>query len=62
MLLLFGIPVFVWMKWRQKKEPVEAWTDPDVALLRRAYTPPPKPPVVAHDEVEATTPIGLGVD
>src|SRR6478672_6588727 len=59
MLLLFGIPVFVWMKWRQKKEPVEAWTDPDVAVLRRAYTPPPKPRVVAHDEVVATTRIGL---
>jgi basic amino acid/polyamine antiporter, APA family len=44
MLLLFGIPVFVWMKWRQssKTKPVETWTDPDLALLRRVYTPPPK--------------------
>jgi APA family basic amino acid/polyamine antiporter len=34
MLLLFGIPVFVWMKWRQRREtPTEEWA------LRRADEP-----------------------
>jgi APA family basic amino acid/polyamine antiporter len=46
MLLLFGIPVFVWMKWRQSvtraREPGYAL---DEAVLRRAYTPPPRPRV-----------------
>ena len=51
MLLLFGIPVFVWMKWRQEKEPEPAdrWIDPDLAFLRRSYIPPPKPPLRVHD-------------
>jgi APA family basic amino acid/polyamine antiporter len=61
MLLLFGIPVYVWMKWRQRQEPVESWTDPDAAFLRRAYTPPPKPPRLA-EESEKRIPVGLGLE
>jgi basic amino acid/polyamine antiporter, APA family len=61
MLLLFGIPVFVWMKWRQKQEPVETWTDRDAALLRRASTPPPQPPATARRNGGRTR-VGLGVD
>jgi hypothetical protein len=41
MLLLFGIPVFVWMKWRQSKEPVEI--DAAVFALQRPLPPPPEP-------------------
>jgi APA family basic amino acid/polyamine antiporter len=54
MLLLFGIPVFVWMKWRQSRAPAPSVpsTDPDTVLLRRVHTPPPKPRV----------PVGLGID
>lgn len=48
MLLLFGIPVFVWMKWRQAKV-----ANGPAFELRRRYTPPPKP---------KETPIGLGVN
>ncbi len=45
MLLLFGIPVFVWMKWRRPEQPVEARTDPDTPRLRRGSVPAPRPPV-----------------
>ena len=31
MLLLFGIPVYIWMKWRQEKTPVPAIEDFDRA-------------------------------
>ena len=34
MLLLFGIPVYIWMKWRQEKTPVPAIEDFDRALLQ----------------------------
>jgi len=61
MLLLFGIPVFVWMKWSRTREPIEAWTDPDVALLRRAAVPPPKPPIAPHKDGEPRVPVGLGL-
>jgi APA family basic amino acid/polyamine antiporter len=45
MLLLFGIPVFVWMKWRQTRTPDRGIvTSADAFALQRAYTPPPKPP------------------
>jgi hypothetical protein len=40
MLLLFGIPVFVWMKWRQSGSRVVV---SDEGMLRRAYTPHAKP-------------------
>jgi APA family basic amino acid/polyamine antiporter len=42
MLLLFGIPVFVWMKWRQSRIPAE----PDVQLDREIFrrrVPAPRP-------------------
>jgi len=43
MLLLFGIPVFVWMKWRQRvAENDRAWED-SVSALQREDTPPPSP-------------------
>jgi APA family basic amino acid/polyamine antiporter len=46
MLLLFGIPVFVWLKWKQQKTVLpEPENNLDWRILRRAYTPPPKPPV-----------------
>jgi basic amino acid/polyamine antiporter, APA family len=61
MLLLIGIPVFVWMKWRQKKEPVAVGTDSDALLLRRAYTPPPKPPLTPHNDIERA-PVGSSVE
>jgi basic amino acid/polyamine antiporter, APA family len=48
MLLLFGIPVFVWMKWRQAKA-----SSDEAFELRRPTTPPPK---------RTETPIGLGVN
>jgi len=41
MLLLFGIPVFVWMKWRQSKVPVEV--DMRAFALQRPPPPAPKP-------------------
>jgi APA family basic amino acid/polyamine antiporter len=42
MLLLFGIPVFVFMKWRQSKVPVEA--ELRAFTLQRPLPPAPKPP------------------
>jgi APA family basic amino acid/polyamine antiporter len=40
MLLLFGIPVFVWMKWRTKREPLPADFDLDRVIFSRV---PPAP-------------------
>jgi APA family basic amino acid/polyamine antiporter len=58
MLLLFGIPVFVWMKWREKKQPTpEALTDPDVALFESAAKP-----LVAPEKNGQRTPVGAGLD
>jgi hypothetical protein len=52
MLLLFGIPVFVWMKWRQRiAENDRAWDDSAFAL-KQQHTPPPKPPVHVGSGVE----------
>ena len=45
MLLLFGIPVYVWMKWRQHGTEVPAIEDFDRALLQREYAPAEKPSV-----------------
>jgi glucose dehydrogenase len=43
MLLLFGIPVYVWMKWRQRRDtPTEEWA------LRRS-----------HDEARVPVGLGL---
>jgi APA family basic amino acid/polyamine antiporter len=55
MLLLFGIPVYIWMKWRQTPEPVETEPDFDQHLLRRTYTPQPVP----HDDIETRVPAGV---
>jgi basic amino acid/polyamine antiporter, APA family len=54
MLLLFGIPVYVWLKWRNREQPVEAWRDPDAAFLRRAHIPAPKP-----DGAKRRIPVGV---
>ena len=55
MLLLLGIPVFVWMKWRERKEQApEAWSDPDWAFFNRAELPERKPP-----ELRERTPAGI---
>ena len=53
MLLLFGIPVYVWMKWRQSRTPVPAIEDFDRALLRREYAPAEKP------SAERRVPVGV---
>jgi APA family basic amino acid/polyamine antiporter len=46
MLLLFGIPVFVWMKWRQRvAESNRAWDDSAAALQRETTPPAPRVPV-----------------
>ena len=46
MLLLFGIPVFVWMKWRQRVADSRFMkeAEQEAFALRRSYTPPPKVP------------------
>jgi basic amino acid/polyamine antiporter, APA family len=58
MLLLFGIPVFVWMKWRERKQPApEALSDPDWAFFNRDELPPRKP-----RELPEKTLTGVGID
>jgi APA family basic amino acid/polyamine antiporter len=47
MLLLFGIPVFVWMKWRAKPKPLPEGFDPDRALL--GHGPAGIPARAPHD-------------
>ena len=49
MLLLFGIPVYVWMKWRQTPEPVEVEPDFDRTLLAHATTEPVPQDDIASD-------------
>src|SRR5262245_38057238 len=44
MLLLFGIPVFVWLKWRRSRQPEHL----AAFRLEPAYTPPSKPPVTVE--------------
>ena len=53
MLLLFGIPVYIWMKWRQEKTPVPAVEDFDRGLLRREYLP------TDQSSVERRVPVGV---
>lgn len=55
MLLLFGIPVYVWLKWRQTTQAVQVEPNFDEQLLRRTYTPRPVP----HDDIETRVPSGL---
>jgi hypothetical protein len=62
MLLLIGIPVYVWMKWRQSKSR-EVPIDDEAFSLRRAYTPPPKPPLARSTEKNGRrAPTGVGTD
>jgi APA family basic amino acid/polyamine antiporter len=55
MLLLFGIPVFVWMKWRAGREAPPPAFDFDRALFSR-HAPPP----VA--KTNGRTPVGLHIE
>jgi hypothetical protein len=56
MLLLFGIPVFVWMKWRAKREArVDDFTDWEL-FDRQRLTLRPTP------TADERTPVGLGID
>jgi APA family basic amino acid/polyamine antiporter len=55
MLLLFGIPVYVWMKWRERRT---LGDDAEAFELQRRFTPPPKPP----EPDRQAMPIGLGMD
>ena len=55
MLLLFGIPVYIWMKWRQTPKPFETEPDFDRHLLRRTYAPQQVP----HDDIELKVPAGM---
>jgi APA family basic amino acid/polyamine antiporter len=58
MLLLFGIPVFVWMKWRAKREArVDDFTDWEL-FDRQRLTLRPTPTPTADER----TPVGLGID
>jgi APA family basic amino acid/polyamine antiporter len=59
MLLLFGIPVFVWMKWRGSVAEAHMPVDEEAFSLQRRYTPPPKPPHGRRDP--ARTPARLSV-
>jgi hypothetical protein len=59
MLLLLGIPVFVWMKWRQRREPLPADFDLDRAIFSRHHVPSARPPAgKPRDPVERTL-VGL---
>ncbi len=50
MLLLFGIPVFVWMKWRQHAVP----------RVQPLDTYPPTPVHLPHEDVQRKVPVGVG--
>jgi amino acid transporter len=57
MLLLFGIPVFVWMKWRTRPEPLPSGVDPDWAFL--GHGPDRRPARAAEDVVERRVPTAV---
>jgi APA family basic amino acid/polyamine antiporter len=44
MLLLFGIPVYVWMKWRRPPAPVTAPAEFDRKLFRHEFVEAERPP------------------
>jgi basic amino acid/polyamine antiporter, APA family len=54
MLLLFGIPVFVWMKWRSRPEPLPADYDLDRLIFSRTTTAVRSRVRVPHDDIERT--------
>jgi APA family basic amino acid/polyamine antiporter len=59
MLLLAGIPVYVWLKWSETRRYARrADSHSDWASLRRAFVPPPKPPASRREP--ATTPTAHG--
>jgi hypothetical protein len=57
MLLLLGIPVYVWLKWRTKPEPVPEVSDFDRAIFGR-----PVLPLHPAEPQERKTPVGLGLE
>jgi APA family basic amino acid/polyamine antiporter len=61
MLLLLGIPVYVWLKWRQGKEPVADHPVPG-PLLEASATVRPRRVAAPQEEREVRTPIGLGIE
>ncbi|HET7807594.1 MAG TPA: hypothetical protein VFK71_03795, partial [Gaiellaceae bacterium] len=56
MLLLFGIPVFVWMKWRESRQQVPERIDLDRELFRSPVRRPLRP----LRKPERRTPVGVG--
>jgi APA family basic amino acid/polyamine antiporter len=56
MLLLFGIPVFVWMKWRARPAPLPA----DFDLDREVFRSPTRARAVRSENDRV--PVGLGMD
>jgi basic amino acid/polyamine antiporter, APA family len=57
MLLLFGIPVFVWMKWRESRRPVREGIE-----LDRVIVSSPVKPLRPLREAEPKTPVGIGTE
>jgi APA family basic amino acid/polyamine antiporter len=57
MLLLLGIPVYVWLKWRSRPEPVPEVSDFDRAIFGR-----PVLPLHPAETQGRRTPVGLGLD
>jgi APA family basic amino acid/polyamine antiporter len=63
MLLLFGIPVFVWMKWREsKRTSAQPALDADWLLLNRTEALPPRRATVTTKHSNEKTPAGLRSD
>jgi hypothetical protein len=61
MLLLFGIPVFVWMKWRQQAVPHRlSGPDCNALALQVLNNPPPTPASLPHEDVQPKVPVGAG--
>jgi APA family basic amino acid/polyamine antiporter len=59
MLLLFGIPVFVWMKWRERTRPDPQPESDEYDLDRAIFTSPVRP-LRAPREVNGKAPVGAG--
>ena len=63
MLLLFGIPVFVWMKWREsKRASAQPAFDADWLLFNRTEALPPRPATATTRRSNEKTPVGLRGD
>ena len=61
LVILLGIPVYVWLKWRQGKEPVADHPVPG-PLLEASATARPRHFAAPQEEREVRTPIGLGLE